>query len=164
MTSVLSRNLEKRWWPPMKTSFYPLLFPLFPFFPISYTNKETELNLTASAMASSSMAVSLSLSYSPFCPRQTPPPRRSVHLAPLSSMAASLKLSSSHCISSFGLAVLPRKLSSISPSPSGGSRTRSLTIVSAKGYKMKTHKVIYVLSLAQFRFLPFSPVSVWFAR
>ncbi|GMN61591.1 hypothetical protein TIFTF001_030679 [Ficus carica] len=91
-------------------------------------------------MASSSMAVSLSLSNSPFCPRRTPPPRRSVHLAPLSSMAASLKLSSSHCISSFGLAVLPRKLSSISSSPSGSSRTRSLTIVSAKGYKMKTHK------------------------
>ncbi|EXC30165.1 50S ribosomal protein L35 [Morus notabilis] len=86
-------------------------------------------------MASATMAVSFGFSYSPFCPRRTPLSRGSVRLAPFHK-AASLKLSSSHCISAFS-SVLPRRLCSVSPSPCS---PRSLTIFSAKGYKRKTHK------------------------
>ncbi|KAB1212003.1 50S ribosomal protein L35, chloroplastic [Morella rubra] len=59
----------------------------------------------------------------------------SVHLAPFNKLST-LRLGSSHSVSVFG-SVLPQKLCTISPFPH---RLRSLTIVSAKGYKRKTHK------------------------
>ncbi|KAE8126026.1 hypothetical protein FH972_020782 [Carpinus fangiana] len=61
----------------------------------------------------------------------------SVQLAP-GNKWSSLRLGSSHSFSGFFGSVLSQKLSTITPLPL---RPRSLTIVSAKGYKMKTHKV-----------------------
>ncbi|KAE8126027.1 hypothetical protein FH972_020783 [Carpinus fangiana] len=60
----------------------------------------------------------------------------SVQLAP-GNKWSSLRLGSSHSFSGFFGSVLSQKLSTITPLPL---RPRSLTIVSAKGYKMKTHK------------------------
>ncbi|XP_040997526.1 50S ribosomal protein L35, chloroplastic-like [Juglans microcarpa x Juglans regia] len=59
----------------------------------------------------------------------------SVQLAPFNKLS-SLRLSSWHSVSGFG-SVLPQKLCTIAPLTH---RLRSLTIVSAKGYKRKTHK------------------------
>ncbi|PON99320.1 Ribosomal protein [Trema orientale] len=87
-------------------------------------------------MASATMAVSFGLTYSPFCPHPTRPARGLLQLAPFNKAASSLKLGSSHSISGFS-SIFPQKLCTIVPSPN---TLRSLTIVAAKGYKMKTHK------------------------
>ncbi|XP_062078477.1 large ribosomal subunit protein bL35c [Humulus lupulus] len=86
-------------------------------------------------MASATMAVSFRLVHSPFSFRPTRLTSSSVRLAPFNK-ASSLKLSSSQSISGLN-SILPQKLSAFTPSPNF---PRSLTIVAAKGYKMKTHK------------------------
>ncbi|XP_015891890.1 large ribosomal subunit protein bL35c isoform X1 [Ziziphus jujuba] len=84
-------------------------------------------------MASATMTVSFGLRYSPFCPSSpTRLSRASLQLAPFNKQS-SLRLSSSQSISGFP----SLKLSTMTPPPPG---LRSLTVVSAKGYKMKTHK------------------------
>ncbi|KAI4344327.1 hypothetical protein L6164_011566 [Bauhinia variegata] len=60
----------------------------------------------------------------------------SIQLAPFSK-ANAVKLTSSSCISGFG-SILPQKLCTVAPRTQ---RLQPLTVVSAKGYKMKTHKV-----------------------
>ncbi|KAF4370398.1 hypothetical protein F8388_016135 [Cannabis sativa] len=85
--------------------------------------------------SATTMAVSFRLPHSPFSPTPTRLTSTSVRLAP-SNKANSLKLSSSQTISGFN-SVLTQKLSAVTPSPNS---PRSLTIVAAKGYKMKTHK------------------------
>ncbi|XP_030523398.1 50S ribosomal protein L35, chloroplastic [Rhodamnia argentea] len=83
-------------------------------------------------MASLTMA-SFALRLPPSSSRASP---GSVRLAPLNAATNSLKLSSVRCISGFP-SLQSRKVSAVSPlsrSP------RPLTVVSAKGYKMKTHK------------------------
>ncbi|KAJ7979573.1 50S ribosomal protein L35 [Quillaja saponaria] len=89
-----------------------------------------------SIMASSTMTLSFGFRFSPFYSSSTRVPHRSVQLAP-SNKANSLMLSSSRSISGLGL-IVPQLLCTITPSRP--QRLRSLTIVSAKGYKMKTHK------------------------
>ncbi|KAK3003047.1 hypothetical protein RJ639_019812 [Escallonia herrerae] len=60
-----------------------------------------------------------------------------VHFSPRPTKKASLNLTSSHSISGFTTQLLPVRVSTAA-SPSQTPRT--LTVVSAKGYKMKTHK------------------------
>ncbi|XP_008223603.1 PREDICTED: 50S ribosomal protein L35, chloroplastic [Prunus mume] len=87
------------------------------------------------ACAAMATAVPFGLRYSPSCSFMAQLSRGSVQLAQFN-RPNSLRLSSSHSIS--GLAsLLPHRLCTIASSPL---RPLSLTIVSAKGYKMKTHK------------------------
>ncbi|PQQ07573.1 50S ribosomal protein L35 chloroplastic [Prunus yedoensis var. nudiflora] len=89
------------------------------------------------ACAAMATAVPFGLRYSPSCSFKAHLSRGSVQLAQFN-RPNSLRLSSSHSIS--GLAsLLPHRLCTIASSPVRP-RSRSLTIVSAKGYKMKTHK------------------------
>ncbi|KAI9117389.1 hypothetical protein K1719_011555 [Acacia pycnantha] len=60
----------------------------------------------------------------------------SLQFAPLNN-TKSLKLSSFSSISGVSSLLLPHQLFALTPQPH---RLRSLTVVSAKGYKMKTHK------------------------
>ncbi|RVW34213.1 hypothetical protein CK203_038709 [Vitis vinifera] len=92
-------------------------------------------------MASATLMLSFSLrlpsSFS--SPSSVRVPNEVVQFSPFS-RACSLKLSSSRNISGFA-PILPLRHSTLnSPSPSQPS---SLTVVSAKGYKMKTHKVCF---------------------
>ncbi|KAF3452915.1 hypothetical protein FNV43_RR03348 [Rhamnella rubrinervis] len=86
-------------------------------------------------MASASMTVSFGLRYAPLCPCPARLSRFSVQPVPFNKQS-SLSLSSSQSISGFA-SVLPLQPCAITPTPSG---LRSFTVVSAKGYKMKTHK------------------------
>ncbi|KAA0035109.1 50S ribosomal protein L35 [Cucumis melo var. makuwa] len=87
-------------------------------------------------MASASMAVSFGLRFSPLCSRPSfRVSHTSVGLASFNKVN-SLKLSSSHNISGFGLNFL-QKLSHISPT---SQIHTPFTVFAAKGYKMKTHK------------------------
>ncbi|KAH0993239.1 hypothetical protein GBA52_004722 [Prunus armeniaca] len=87
------------------------------------------------ACAAMATAVPFGLRYSPSCSFMAQLSRGSVQLAQFN-RPNSLRLSSSNSIS--GLAsLLPHRLCTIASCPL---RPRSLTIVSAKGYKMKTHK------------------------
>ncbi|KAF5445659.1 hypothetical protein F2P56_034697 [Juglans regia] len=88
-------------------------------------------------MACATLTVSLGFKALPtLCPPSARAPRSlSVQLAPFNKLI-SLRLSSSRSVSGFGW-VLPQKLCTIAPLPQ---RLRSLTVVAAKGYKMKTHK------------------------
>lgn len=100
---------------------------------VSFQRKKKKLTMACAAMAT---AVPFGLRYSPSCSFMAQLSRGSVQLAQFN-RPKSLRLSSSHSIS--GLApLLPHRLCTIASSPL---RPRSLTIVSAKGYKMKTHKV-----------------------
>ncbi|KAI6680516.1 hypothetical protein NL676_034397 [Syzygium grande] len=80
-----------------------------------------------------------SLSMASFALRLPPPSSRgSVRLAPLHAAANSLKLGSVRCIS--GLPSLRSRNVFAAVAPLPRSPPRPLTVVSAKGYKMKTHK------------------------
>lgn len=88
-------------------------------------------------MASATMALSLGFGFSQLHPSSVRF-SRGVQFAPLSKVNNSLRLSSAGCISGFD-SLRTQKLSLVAaPRPV---RLRSLTIVAAKGYKMKTHKV-----------------------
>ncbi|XP_023516182.1 50S ribosomal protein L35, chloroplastic-like [Cucurbita pepo subsp. pepo] len=87
-------------------------------------------------MASASATASFGLRFSPLCSRSSVRVSRSSVRLPSSNKAYSLRLSSSHNISRFGVALI-QKPCHIAPS----SRIRTpFTVVAAKGYKMKTHK------------------------
>ena len=86
----------------------------------------------------SSTTLSLSFKFSPssISPRRLRPSYSTVHLSPFTKKT-SLSLTSSQRISGFGPILLQRLRTVASPSQ----KPQSLTIVCAKGYKMKTHKV-----------------------
>ena len=109
-------------------------------------------------MASATLMLSFSLrlpsSFS--SPSSVRVPNEVVQFSPFS-RACSLKLSSSRNISGFA-PILPLRHSTLnSPSPSQPS---SLTVVSAKGYKMKTHKVCTSVSPSLMQFGGFGCTAI----
>lgn len=104
------------------------------------------LSLAKATMASAALMLSFSLRLPPPTPSSSSGrlPSDVVQFLPFS-RACSLKLSSSRNFSGFA-PILPLRHSAFnSPSPN---RPLSLTVVSAKGYKMKTHKVPLSISVS----------------
>ena len=95
---------------------------------------------------SATLTLSFGFRISPLCPPSSSSTRSShasIKLASFNNKLSSLRLSSSNSISGFG-SFFPHN-NNLCTIPQ---RPRSLTIVSAKGYKMKTHKVPSSLSLS----------------
>ncbi|GMY35566.1 50S ribosomal protein L35, chloroplastic [Fagus crenata] len=88
-------------------------------------------------MGCATLTLSFGFGISPLCPPSTRVSHGSIQLGPLNNKLSSLRLSSSHTISGFGSVLPHKKPATITLLPQ---RPRSLTIVSAKGYKRKTHK------------------------
>ena len=95
---------------------------------------------------SATLTLSFGFRISPLCPPSSSSTRSShasIKLASFNNKLSSLRLSSSNSISGYG-SFFPHN-NNLCTIPQ---RPRSLTIVSAKGYKMKTHKVPSSLSLS----------------
>lgn len=99
---------------------------------------------------SATLTLSFGFRISPLCPpssssSSTRSSHASIKLASFNNKLSSLRLSSSNSISGFGSFFPHNNNNNLCTIPQ---RPRSLTIVSAKGYKMKTHKVPSSLSFS----------------